>query len=147
MSLLFDLAAKAEQLPLGHVGKKLSQLLLDREYGPCHAVENRLYKKLHPATRYLTLQEAATLCYRICNALGNTHVQKVIIRSTEVHKLSGAHYNFHTKCIHFPTHTILTITFLHELNHHLSCPYMGHGKDFCDMLETTYLAATEFLNR
>lgn len=144
---IFDRLLAANKLPPGHYEKKNAQKEIDAEYALCRTKENELMKKYKMKHGLIDLNDAAKICYNICNHVSIPQISMVYINSSEVHPASCAHYNPRNKTIHFKNSWIISRSLLHELSHHLH-RYFGdrgpsHGPEFCVCLEMIYETFSE----
>lgn len=136
-----ELREEAEKLPLGHIGKLYAAEVQRLEYKQCHTRANKFKFKTHT----LELPDALKLLSNLLYEFGETGSVKVKLKSTDVHRFAGAHYNAKTRTIHFPFAHINTRTLLHEFSHHLhrvnNFPGSTHGDEFCDIQDMVFTSA------
>lgn len=124
--------AEIRALPPGHVGRKAYQDKIRAIYSDCAEIENVWAKHFGRKLPRYDAEEALEFCNRMCDALGQRPIRKVVVSSVAVAEGNAAHYDVAPREIHFRYGSIYFPYLVHELTHHFDRSF-GHGKDFCDM--------------
>lgn len=130
----------SKELPPGHIGHRLAQEAIDKEYGACREIElqfSKAWKKQGKDMFLKTYQEIADFSANLTRSIGTKPIRRVCPKEPGKPENWAAYYR--DRVIYTPEF-VSVVVIVHETAHHVcrvesiqGAFLLPHGQAFCEI--------------